>query len=118
MLSSSQQPAASTSTGEGISVCLTASHQRADSVEWGDNTALLMFCYLETVRPCATMALSLRCCSCLSRVSRISLSTAVSGSSRGLRYTESPRPESSEPGDRVEVKGGWTVLGEDGEKPI
>lgn len=65
-----------------------------------------MCCYLGIVRPCAITPLSLRCRSSLSSVSRISLSTAVSGSSRGLRYDESSRPESSELGDIVEDSGG------------
>lgn len=55
--------------------------------------ALFVLPYLGTVRPCVTPPLSLRWHSSLSRVRRISLSTALSGSSR---------PESSEPGDRVE----------------
>lgn len=77
-------------------------------------------CYLGIVRPCAIIPLSLRCRSSLSSVSRISLSTAVSGSSRGLRYDESSRPESSELGDIVEDSGGslgtggWISLREDG----
>lgn len=74
------------------------------------------FGYLGIVRPCEIIPLSLRCLSSLSRVSRISLSTAVSVSSRGLRYNESSRPESSEVGDRVEdsvgslAAGGWISL--------
>lgn len=69
---------------------------------------LFICCYLATwlVRPCEITPLSLRCRSSLSSVSRISLSTAVSVSSRGLRYDKSSRPESSELGDRVEDKGG------------
>lgn len=67
--------------------------------------------YLGIARPCASMPLSLRCRSSLSSVSRISLSTAVSGSSRGLRYDESSRPESSELGDRVEDNGGSRCAG-------
>lgn len=63
-------------------------------------------CYLGIVRPRATIPLSLRCRSSLSKVSRISLSTAVSGSSGGLRYASSSRPESSELGDMVEESGG------------
>lgn len=80
-------------------------------------------CYLGIVRPCVIIPLSLRCRSSLSRVSRISLSTAVSGSSRGQRYDESSRPESSELGDRVEDRGGslgtggWISLWEDRRKP-
>lgn len=62
-------------------------------------------------RPCAIIPLSLRCRSSLSRVNRISLSTAVSGSSRVLRYDESSRPESSELGDRVEDRGGSLGMG-------
>lgn len=63
-------------------------------------------CYLGMVRPRASNPLSLRCRSSLSKVRRISLSTAVSGSSRGLRYDRSSRPESSELGDMVEATGG------------
>lgn len=63
-------------------------------------------CYLGMVRPRATIPLSRRCRSSLSKVSRISRSTAVSGSSRGLRYDRSSRPESSELGDMVEESGG------------
>lgn len=76
----------------------------------------LHVCYLDIVRPCAIIPLSLRCRSSLSRVSRISLSTGVCGSSRGLRYDESSRPESSELGDSVEERGdslgtgGWISL--------
>lgn len=67
--------------------------------------------YLGIGRPCAIIPLSLRCRSSLSRVNRISLSTAVSGSSRVLRYDESSRPESSELGDRVEDRGGSLGMG-------
>lgn len=73
---------------------------------------MLELFYLGMARPCAIIPLSLRCLSSLSRVSRISLSTALSGSSSGLRYNESSRPESSELGDKVEERGG--SLGSDG----
>lgn len=89
-------------------------------VQSNTSTKVCMCHYLGIVRPCAIIPLSLRCRSSLSRVSRISLSTAVSGSSRGLRYDESSRPESSELGDIVEDSGGslstggWISLREDG----
>lgn len=67
--------------------------------------------YLDVVRPCAIIPLSLRCRSSLSRVIRISLSTALSGSSRGLRYDKSSSPESSELGDKVEDRGGSLCTG-------
>ncbi len=77
---------------------------------WNEELFFIL-CYLGMFRPCAIIPLSLRCRSSLSRVSRISLSTAVSGSSSGLRYDKSSRPESSEVGDRVEDRGGSLETG-------